>query len=65
MFLNEDGLFDLNIYNQMNEALGLPKIKNANTFIAAIKNTDSKNKSEVAGMIGNISLEQFRKFVEL
>lgn len=36
MFLNENGEFDLNVYNHFNEVLGLPKIKNINTFIAAI-----------------------------
>lgn len=36
MFLNENEEFDLKKYNEFNEILGLPKIKNINTFIAAI-----------------------------
>lgn len=41
MFLNEDGLFDLRIYNNFSDILGLPKVKNINTFIAAINHKNS------------------------
>lgn len=42
MFLNEEGEFDLSIYNSFNQILGLPKIKNLQTFVTAINYNKDK-----------------------
>ena len=52
LFLDQKGQFDFNKYNQFNEKLNLPKVKNMATLTAAL---DCKQ----------IGLEEFRRFATM
>ena len=62
MFLNDQGKFDISIYNQHCMTLGMPKIKNYNTFLAAVSHISDPTGEKKE--ISTITLDQFRKVMD-